>query len=87
MEARTILSFENRLDLKAAAKRLGVHLNTIMRWRISGVQGVKLRCQRIGGRFFTCKQWLDEFVSALNDMKPAPTQRPDIAERCRAAGV
>lgn len=82
-----ILPAEIRISFREAATFLHVSVNTLTRWRLNGVRGVKLRCQRIGGRYYTSKQWLDEFVAALNHAKAPPVRRDDIEDRCRAAGV
>jgi len=85
--SETIIPPELRLELKEAARRVSVHLNTLHRWRLTGVRGVKLRCQRLGGRLYTTARWLDEFVAATNGEDAPAVQRDDVAERCRAAGV
>lgn len=41
--------------------------STLSRWRTTGVRGVRLRCQRIGGRWFVRQTDLDEFLRALNE--------------------
>lgn len=66
---------------------LHVHRNTLTRWRLFGVKGTRLRCQRIGGRWFTTGRWLGEFFAALNGEKPPPAERPDAAQRARSLGV
>lgn len=87
MDSTTMLKATDRLTLSEAADLAGTHGNTVHRWRLNGVRGIRLRTQRIGGRHYTCRRWLDEFISALNSVKAAPTQRNDIESRCRAAGV
>ncbi len=39
------------------------HLNTIRRWILKGARGRKLDAKLIGGRWFTTKQALDEFLN------------------------
>lgn len=83
------LDTEPQLALTDVPRIIGrkVHLNTLHRWAIRGVRGHKLRTRLIGGRRFTTASWVAEFLAAINGEKPPPIQRPDIAARCRAAGV
>jgi len=43
-----------------------VHTNTLFRWALQGVRGVKLRSVLVGGKRYTTQAWVDEFVAALN---------------------
>jgi hypothetical protein len=63
------------------------HPNTLHRWRLNGVRGVKLRTVRLGGRHYTCQVWVDEFVAALNSRPPAPVSRPDHQAACWKLGI
>ena len=56
--------------LAEAARRLpqrrgrNVHLLTIKRWVTKGVCGVRLSACKVGGVWYTCQAWVDEFVAA-----------------------
>ena len=52
-----------RLSLKAAAERLGVHVTTVWRWATDGVNGRKLPTIRVGGRRFVMRTDLDTFLA------------------------
>lgn len=60
----------DRLSLTEVASRQGVHVNTVLRWALSGVRAgagrVKLRTMRVGGRRITSARWVGDFMSALN---------------------
>lgn len=42
------------------------HVSTLRRWTKQGVRGVRLKSCLIGGRRYTSKLWLDEFVVAVS---------------------
>ena len=48
------------------ARDLVVHPHTLTRWRVNGVQGVKLRCWRLGGRWVADPDDVAAFISALS---------------------
>ena len=64
---------------------------TIWRWHARGVNGVKLKVIRIGGRLFTKQTYWDAFVAAQNPPlagTEAAGQRSEAtAERLREAGL
>jgi hypothetical protein len=80
-----LLTEANRLFPGRGGKH--VHKNTVIRWALSGVRGVKLRTTRVGGRRFTCQQWASEFLAALNGEKAPPVARPDLSAALRARGL
>ena len=55
------------LTLSQAAKTLPgrPHLSTLHRWRQRGVRGIKLQTALVGGRRYTTRAWLDEFIDAI----------------------
>lgn len=55
---------EELLTLTEAAKTLPdrPHCSTLLRWRTSGVNGVRLEAVKVGGRWFTSRQALRRFV-------------------------
>jgi hypothetical protein len=50
--------------------RKPVHVNTLFRWCLQGVRGVKLQSVLVGGQRFTTRAWLDDFLTALNQPEP-----------------
>ena len=44
---------------------------TVRRWMIVGVKGKHLRYYRVGGRFFSTKEWLFEFFQQLTEADEA----------------
>jgi hypothetical protein len=85
----TDLFSEEYLSLAAASRLLPSrpHLSTVWRWCLRGIRGVKLRTVIVGGRRYTTREYLNDFVAHLN--APAGL-RPDdsndrLAERTRAA--
>lgn len=47
------------------------HLNTVRRWMNDGVNGVKLRSTRFGGKRLTTEEWCDEFIAAVQSAHSA----------------
>lgn len=64
-----------------------VHLNTLRRWATSGVRGIKLRTNRVGGRRWTTRRWVEEFLAALNPNSPPPRMPPNLGAKCLGLGV
>lgn len=48
-------------------KRL--HPSTAERWMRKGVQGIRLRVRYMGGRPFTCDEWVDEFFDRQTELR------------------
>lgn len=49
-----------------------LHLSTLIRWGTRGVlqpdgSRAKLRCVRIGSRWFTTDEWVSDFIATLTD--------------------
>ena len=44
---------------------LSCSASTVRRWMVTGVAGKHLRYLRVGGRFFSTKQWLYQFFEDL----------------------
>lgn len=84
-----------RISLGNVAKELGVHRNTIHRWRRVGIRGVKLPFVMVGGTPFILRDDLERFIAALSDDRDPPAIDADEAsdrERranaaCSALGV
>jgi hypothetical protein len=77
------LKTEEILSLIQAAKKVGVSFPTIWRWALKGLPGpdgqrVRLRASRLGARWITSVQALQEFTERLTprlDDKPVPLPR------------
>ena len=55
------------VPLSKIARRLGgVHISTVHRWRLRGVGGTKLKCVKIGGRWFASETAVADFLTELN---------------------
>ena len=68
----------------------GVHNSTVSRWGTRGVNGVRLRTYKIGGRKFVCRQDLEEFdrrVNGLLPFSPAESERDSVDEELDLAGI
>jgi hypothetical protein len=80
--------------------RLGKRISppTLWRWRLKGVNGVKLECLRVGGHWVTTDAAFAEFLRAqtanvlascnVGSASDAPCERsPEKVRRLRDAGV
>lgn len=55
------------------------HLSTLHRWRLKGIRGVRLKSCLIGGKRYTSREALQQFVdatSAATDRRISPPQMP-----------
>jgi|SRR6266404_695651 len=61
------------------------HLSTILRWILTGVDGVRLEACRLGGRWLTSRQEIQRFVERLTpdlaDCPPAAPRAPAARRR------
>jgi len=73
---------EQLLSLSAAARRVGAHRNSIARWIVRGVRGVRLQSVRRGGRRFVTEAWLEAFFVAL-DPDDDVSRHADVSRRAR----
>lgn len=69
------------LTLSQAAQTLPhrPHASTLHRWRTRGIRGVRLQTCLLGGRRFTTKVWLDDFLelsSKAGDPDASPANMP-----------
>lgn len=70
-----MLLTEELLTFTQATKRLPKiggkrpHASSIWRWARKGVQGVRLECRKIGGRFVTSAEALERFTRALAEVE------------------
>lgn len=79
--------------------RIGKRISpaTLWRWRLKGVNGVRLECVRVGGNWFTTNAAFAEFLAAqtanvlgpeLARLDPTPPRRsPETERRLREAGL
>jgi hypothetical protein len=82
-------SEETPLSLKQAARILPptrqdkrVHVSTLTRWILHGVQGVRLEAYRIGGRWVTTREALERFSAALTERQlPPSNSQPELSPR------
>ena len=62
------------------------HVNTLFRWCLQGVRGVKLRSVLIGGTRYTSRRWLDEFLASLNRVGGLTRSEPHPLEVLQEIG-
>jgi hypothetical protein len=48
----------------------GVTRQTVYNWIKTGVQGTKLKITQVGNRKFTTKEWVDDFLTHLQSVRP-----------------
>ena len=74
------------VDLAKCVPGGGVHEQTVHRWTRSGVlkgkKRIKLRTMRIGGRKYSTRRWLSEFLAAMQDDK---ANASELLEPCKAS--
>lgn len=81
------------LGLTDVARRYDVARTTVWAWSMRGCRPtgspdyVRLRCERVGGRWKTTQEWLDEFQAKLNGTGeiPSPVAAPSKTQRTAAA--
>ena len=68
------ITTDTLLSLPAAARNLGLHVQTIRRWMHSGLNGRKLEVIRIGRAIRTTPEALQAFANAQTglELPPAP---------------
>lgn len=64
MNTNVIPGAPDRITLRQLAKRLGVCTRTILRWRLQGVRGVRLKSHRLGGMLYFTEADILAFVDA-----------------------
>ena len=55
-----------RLSFSAAARKVGVHISTLHRWRLTGVRGCLLDTIVVGGRRYVIEETLETFIRSMN---------------------
>jgi len=75
---------EPKYTMAEAARRVGVHVATIFRWKLKGVRGHKLPTVVIGGRRYVLQKDLDAFLAALNEHRIGDDD--DAERRANEAG-
>lgn len=61
------------------------HRATMLRWAIKGVKGTRLRAERLGGRWYTTPEAVEDFLRLVNTVPDDTTDR--TAGPVRAAQV
>ncbi|CAG1008681.1 hypothetical protein PHYC_03601 [Phycisphaerales bacterium] len=61
-----IATTKGKMTTGEAAERLGVDHSTVSKWASIGCNGIFLRGQKIGGRWFFTEEDLDKFVEACS---------------------
>ena len=56
-----------------------VSLQTAIRWGTDGRCGVLLQRQRVGGRWFTTRAWVREFLEATSEAAESRLKRSTVA--------
>lgn len=78
------LLLEGFVPFTAIARKLGVHISTLHRWRRGGA-AVPLEAARVGGRWMSSWQAVDRFVTAPNAAGTPPPPPPTVGSRRSAA--
>jgi hypothetical protein len=52
------------------------HRGTLIRWAVKGVRGQHLEAETIGGRWFTTREALEDFLRHVSQANAAPANRP-----------
>ena len=63
---------------------ISLHVSTLHRWRITGVGGRRLTCSRVGGRWYTSLERVQDFIAAGSEGEqnvPPPRRRAADAQR------
>lgn len=80
------MNFNNRvmtetvLSIPDLAKRLGVAINTVERWKKQGLQGKKLEVYKEGGRYRTSIEAYERFSAPAVDDSDQPPP-PSVMDR------
>ena len=88
-EGLTLTEAAALLPGRKPGKRL--YVNTVWRWCVKGLRGVRLRSVLVGGQRLTTRRWLREFLQAMNEARDpggasppvirTPRQRQSASER------
>jgi hypothetical protein len=88
-EGLTLAEAAALLPGRKPGKRL--YVNTVWRWCVKGLRGVRLRSVLVGGQRLTTRRWLREFLQAMNEARDpggasppvirTPRQRQSASER------
>jgi len=78
------------LSFAAAARSMApgsLHVSTISRWVIRGVEGLKLPTVAIGGRRYIRRADLLEFLALLNSAEPSKNEREEQYVKATSAAA
>lgn len=70
------LSIADAIRLLPTTRGKRVHAKTVSHWIVSGIRGVRLAAERIGGRWYTSLDSLRRFQAALTEARTG-TERVD----------
>ena len=80
MNTEEFLTFSEAAALLPRRGGRKIHTSTLWRWARKGVQGVRLKTWRLGGRFFTTEKALMQFAEELAEVPPR-TDRERISRQ------
>ena len=83
-EMSNATQLENLIPMTAVPKLLSTRpcLMTVRRWGFKGLYGIKLRTKKIAGRRFTTEQWVNDFLTAVEEHENRNSryaERTDVA--------
>src|SRR4051794_33944068 len=82
----TVLSYrEAVLGVLPSTEGRTIHVGTLHRWRMRGLDGVKLESLKIGGRWYTSLQALERFFNRLSGRAQAQPVDPTVPGRADEA--
>ena len=78
-----MIAAHERLTLREAAAREGVHYETIRAWANKGFRGVRLEVEPRGRQLFTSEKMLEAFHAEVKRRRqgPEPEERQSSADR------
>lgn len=63
------------------------HPNTLRRWHKRGFKGVKLQFWRVGKRWVTNRDAIQQFLAAINSLPHSANARREAADRLSRFGI
>lgn len=78
---------EDLLTFHDVARQYNVHLSTCHRWRLRGVNGIRLETVRMGGKRVTSRQAVERFFAATTASVDGESTAPASAPHDRSAAI
>jgi hypothetical protein len=75
-EGLTMAEAAALLPGRKPGKRL--YVNTVWRWCVKGLRGVRLRSVLIGGQRLTTRRWLQEFIQGMSEARDPKESSPPV---------